>query len=158
MAIALYPGSFDPPTNGHLDIIRRASRHFEKVIIAVVSNPSKKALFESEERIRLLKETLTDLTNVEFVAHEGLTVDLARERAVSVIVKGLRATSDLESELTQAQMNATLLPETDTLFIVTNPKWSFVSSSLIKEVASLGGDVEGMVPPGVNEALKRRFS
>lgn len=158
MAIALYPGSFDPPTNGHVDVISRAGRHFQKVVVAVVTNPSKRPMFEAEERIRLLKESLPGVTNVEVLAYDGLTVDLAKQRGVSVIVKGLRASSDLEYELQMAQMNANLLPETDTLFIVTNPKWSFISSSLIKEVARLGGNISGMVPAGVEEALKRRFA
>lgn len=158
MAVALYPGSFDPPTNGHLDVVRRAARHFERVVVAVVTNPNKRPLFEADERVRLLKDALSEETSIEVVLFDGLTVDLARERGVNVIVKGLRAVSDLEGELQMAQMNSRLLPEVDTLFIATDPKWGFVSSSLIKEVARLGGDVSPLVPPAVNEALKERFA
>lgn len=158
MTTALYPGSFDPPTNGHVDVVERASRHFERVIIAVVTNPNKRPLFDAEERVELLKTTLAHLGNVEIVQHDGLTVDLARELGAGVIVKGLRAVSDLESELQMAQMNATLLPETDTFFVATNPKWSFISSTLIREVARLGGSVSGMVPPEVDQALKAKFA
>ena len=158
MTTALYPGSFDPPTNGHIDVVERACRHFERVIVAVVTNPNKKPLFDAEERVELLKNTLAHLQNVEIVQHDGLTVDLARETGAGVIVKGLRAVSDLESELQMAQMNAALLPETDTFFVATNPKWSFISSTLIREVARLGGTVSGMVPPEVDEALKSKFA
>lgn len=158
MAVALYPGSFDPPTNGHVDVVQRASRHFERVIVAVVANPNKQPLFESSERVALLKQVLAELSNVEIVEHDGLTVDLARDRGVDVIVKGLRAVSDLEFELQMAQMNATLLPEVDTLFITTSPKWGFLSSTLIREVARYGRAVTGLVPPEVEEALKGKFS
>lgn len=158
MAVALYPGSFDPPTNGHLDVIQRASRHFESVIVAVVANPNKKPLFDSTERVALLKKVLADLANVEIVEHDGLTVDLARDRRVDVIVKGLRAVSDLEFELQMAQMNSTMLPEVDTLFITTSPKWGFLSSTLIREVARYGKAVTGLVPTEVEEALKGKFS
>lgn len=157
MTIGLYPGSFDPPTNGHIDVVERAARHFERVIVAVVTNPAKKPLFEGSERVALLKEALGHLTNVEVMQHDGLTVDLAGTAGATVIVKGLRAVSDMETELQQAQMNSRLRPEVDTLFIATNPKWSFLSSSLIKEVARLGGPVKGLVPAQVEEALRRRF-
>lgn len=157
MAIALCPGSFDPPTNGHIDVVERASRHFEKVIVAVVRNPSKAPLFDAEERVGLLKEALASLENVEIETYEGLLVDLARNRGADVIVKGLRAVSDLDYELQMAQMNAKLLAQTDTLFVATNPRWSFISSSLVKEVARYGGDVSGLVPPAVDQALARRY-
>lgn len=155
MTTALCPGSFDPPTNGHVDVVERASRMFDQVLVAVVGNPSKQPLLDAEERVRLLKEVLSHLENVDVVLHDGLLVDLARERAAGVIVKGLRALSDVEYELQMAQMNATLFPEVDTLFVATDPRWSFVSSSLVKEVARLGGDVTELVPPVVAEALKR---
>lgn len=151
------PGSFDPPTNGHIDVVERAARHFEHVIVAVVTNPSKAPLFEASERVGFLKEALEHLANVEVIQHDGLSVDLAAARGVGVIVKGLRAVSDMETELQQAQMNASLLPDADTLFIATNPRWSFLSSSLIKEVARYGGPVTGLVPKSVEEALRRRF-
>lgn len=158
MAIALCPGSFDPPTNGHIDVVERASHHFDRVIVSVVSNPAKKALFDAQERVALLKEVLGHLTNVEVTSHEGLLVELAQERGADVIVKGLRALSDVEYELQMAQMNTNLLESVDTMFIITNPKWSFISSSLVKEVAVLGGDVSRFVPEAVNEALAGKSS
>lgn len=157
MRIALCPGSFDPPTNGHVDVVERAARHFDRVVIAVVRNPGKNPLFEHEERAALLKESLDHLKNVEVVIHDGLLVDLAREMGAGVVVKGLRAVSDLEYELQMAQMNATLLEGLDTLFFATDPKWSFVSSSLVKEVARLGGAVGGLVPRPVMQALQRKY-
>lgn len=157
MTLALCPGSFDPPTNGHLDVVERAARRFDRVLVAVARNPGKQPLFDVEERVKLLQEALAGLAGVEVVAHEGLLVDLARERGADVIVKGLRAGSDVEYELQMAQMNARLLPEVDTLFVATNPRWGFISSSLVKEVARYGADVSGLVPRGVAEALARRF-
>ncbi|MGH2812824.1 MAG: pantetheine-phosphate adenylyltransferase [Actinomycetota bacterium] len=157
MAVAVYPGSFDPPTNGHVDVIERASRHLDRVIVAVVTNPAKSPTFDAEERVKLLKEVLSHLPNIEVIQHNGLTVDLARDVSADVIVKGLRASSDLESELQMAQMNSHLLPEVDTVFVAANPKWDFVSSSLIKEVVRFGGKVSGLVPPPVEAALRRRF-
>ena len=157
MTIALCPGSFDPPTNGHVDVVERASRHFERVIVAVVRNPKKQGLFEEEERVAMMKEVLGHLDNVETIVHEGLLVDLAKESGAGVIVKGLRALSDVEYELQMAQMNASLLSQVDTVFVATDPKWSFVSSSLVKEVARLGGDVSKLVPSVVSTALARKF-
>lgn len=157
MAIALCPGSFDPPTNGHIDVVRRASRHFDSVIVAVVENPSKAPLFSTEERVKMLKEILADLTNVEVTAHEGLLVELAQARGADVIVKGFRAVSDFDYELQQAQMNSSLMSGVDTLFIATNPRWGFISSSLVKEVARLGGDVEALVPPKIADEMKKRY-
>lgn len=156
MAIALCPGSFDPPTNGHIDVVERASRHFDRVIVSVVANPAKKSLFDVQERVVLLSGVLGHLPNVEVTSHSGLLVELARERGADVIVKGLRALSDVEYELQMAQMNTNLFEEVDTMFIITNPKWSFISSSLVKEVAALGGDVSRFVPKAVNEALVGR--
>lgn len=158
MTVALCPGSFDPPTNGHIDVVERAARHFDHVIVAVLTNPNKSPLFEASDRVGFIKDAVEHLSNVEVIQHRGLTVDLAGARDVGVIVKGLRAVSDMESELQQAQMNASLLPEVDTLFIATNPKWSFLSSSLIKEVARYGGPVTGLVPPSVEVALRKKFA
>lgn len=157
MAVALCPGSFDPPTNGHIDVVERASRHFERVVVVVIDNPHKKTVFDSEERVDLLKEAVGHLSNVQVEHHGGLLVDLARLKGAAVIIKGLRAISDLEYELQMAQMNASLLETVDTLFVTTNPKWSFISSSLVKEVAELGGDVSELVPASVNKALLQRF-
>lgn len=157
MSLALCPGSFDPPTNGHIDIVQRASRHFDRVIVAVLRNPSKEPLLAVEERVKLLEEALADLPSVEVVGFEGLLVDLARERGADVIVKGLRSTSDMGYELQMAHINAALLGATDTVFIAASPEWSFVSSSMVKQVAHYGGDVSAFVPPSVVEALARHF-
>ena len=158
MAVAIYPGSFDPPTNGHVDVAERAARHFEHVVVAIVTNPNKEPLFTSQEREELLKRALSHLPKIEVVSFDGLTVELAKSKGADVIVKGLRAVSDLESELQMAQMNSNLSPEIDTLFVATNPKWGFISSSLIREVARFGGNVGGLVPPAVDEALQKKFS
>lgn len=158
MTIALCPGSFDPPTNGHVDVVERASRHFDRVIVAVLRNPAKTALLDPEERVSLLKAALAHVPHVEVESYEGLLVDLAARRGAGVIVKGLRSTSDTAYELQMATINASLLPTTDTLFIVSSPEWSFVSSSMVKEVARYGGDVGRFVPAPVAEALARRFA
>jgi pantetheine-phosphate adenylyltransferase len=139
-------------------VIERASRHFDKVVVSVLENPSKAPLFTAEERADLLGSALRHLPNVSVECYRGLLADLVRSRGATVIVKGLRALSDVEHELQMAQMNAELLDGVDTMFITTDPRWSFVSSSLVKEVAGYGGDVGGLVPPEVSQALKERFS
>jgi pantetheine-phosphate adenylyltransferase len=154
---ALCPGSFDPPTNGHVDVIERAARYFERVCVAVIANPSKSPLFSVDERTDLLENVLSHLRNIEVASFNGLLVDFARDRGLPVIVKGLRAVSDFEYELQMAQMNSTLLPGLDTVFISAKPEWAFLSSSLVKEVARFGGVVEGLVPPLVAKALIERF-
>ena len=157
MTAALCPGSFDPPTNGHVDVIERAARYFERVCVAVIANPSKSPLFSVDERTDLLENVLSHLRNIEVASFDGLLVDFARDRGLPVIVKGLRAVSDFEYELQMAQMNSTLLPGLDTVFISAKPEWAFLSSSLVKEVARFGGAVEGLVPPLVAKALTERF-
>jgi pantetheine-phosphate adenylyltransferase len=157
MAVALCPGSYDPPTNGHVDVIERAARHFEAVIVAVIANPGKNALFSLEERTAMLKDALSHIDNLEIASFDGLLVDLARARGISVIVKGLRAVSDFEYELQMAQMNNALLPDLDTMFVTAKPSWAFLSSSLVKEVARFGGAVDGLVPAGVAKALDDRL-
>ncbi|HSL11555.1 MAG TPA: pantetheine-phosphate adenylyltransferase [Actinomycetota bacterium] len=152
---ALCPGTFDPVTNGHLDIIGRTSHRFDGVVVGVLENPSKQPLFTLEERVELLGEALPDLPNVRVTSFHGLLVDHAREQGVDVIVKGLRAVSDYEYEIQMAQMNVRI-GDVETLFMPTNPKWSFLSSSLVKEVARFGGDVEGLVPDHVRKALLDR--
>ncbi|MDQ3955499.1 MAG: pantetheine-phosphate adenylyltransferase [Actinomycetota bacterium] len=156
MATALCPGSFDPPTNGHIDVIERAARYLDKVVVAVIANPSKTPLFSLEERTAMLEDALTHLSNIEVASFDGLLVDFARSRDISLVVKGLRAVSDFEYELQMAQMNSSLLPGLDTIFVTATPAWAFLSSSLVKEVARYGGDVEGMVPAGVAKALAAR--
>ena len=153
VSIALCPGSFDPPTNGHVDVIERAARHLEQVIVAVIANPSKRPMFSLEERTSMLQEALAHIDNVKVDSFDGLLVDYARDAGVKLIIKGLRAVSDFEYELQMAQMNATLLPGLDTVFISATPEWAFLSSSLVKEVARYGGDVSSMVPRAVAGAL-----
>lgn len=153
--IALCPGTFDPVTNGHLDIIGRAADTFEIVVVSVLENPSKTPLFTLEERVALLLEALTDRPNVRVESFRGLLVDHARHQGASVIVKGLRAVSDYEYEIQMAQMNERI-GGVETLFMATSPKWSFLSSSLVKEVFHLGGEVEGLVPDHVRKALTDR--
>ncbi len=158
MPSALCPGSFDPPTNGHIDVIERSARYFDRVCVAVIANPSKQPLFSLDERKEMLREILGHLDNVEIASFDGLLVDFAREHHLDVIVKGLRAVSDFEYELQMAQMNQALSPGLDTLFVNANPSWAFLSSSLVKQVAKYGGAVDGMVAPVVVAALKARAS
>jgi pantetheine-phosphate adenylyltransferase len=154
---ALCPGTFDPVTNGHLDIIVRTSRSFDAVLVAVLENPSKEPLFGIEERVSMLKEATGGLTNVEIGSFSGLLVEYATQRDVSVVVKGLRAVTDFEFEIQMAQMNERLAG-IETLFMPTNPRWSFLSSSLVKEVARLGGDVEGLIPDQVRDRLLEKLA
>jgi pantetheine-phosphate adenylyltransferase len=153
---ALCPGTFDPVTNGHLDIVRRAARLFDHLVVAVVENPSKEPLFSAQERVEMLSEATSDLGNVEVEAFTGLLVAYARDRGADTIVKGLRALTDFEYEIQMAQMNHRLA-EVETCFVASTPKWSYLSSSLIKEVARYGGNVEGMVPDNVLVKLKERL-
>jgi pantetheine-phosphate adenylyltransferase len=153
---ALCPGTFDPVTNGHLDIIGRAAKAFDALTVGVLKNPSKQPMFTVEERVQLLEEAVAELGNVRVDSFDGLLVDFVRAQGASVIVKGLRAVSDYEYEIQMAQMN-TRIAGVETLFMSTNPSWSFLSSSLVKEVARLGGNVEGLVPDNVSRALKERL-
>jgi pantetheine-phosphate adenylyltransferase len=153
---ALCPGTFDPVTNGHLDIIGRASETFETVVVGALENPSKQPMFSLEERVAMLKEACIGMPNVTVVSFRGLLVDLARAHGDAVIVKGLRAISDYEYEIQMAQMNHRLAG-VETLFMSTSPRWSFLSSSLVKEVARLGGDVSGLVPDHVRNSLADRL-
>ena len=153
---ALCPGTFDPVTNGHLDIIGRASETFETVVVGALENPSKQPMFSLEERVAMLKEACSGMPNVTVVSFRGLLVDLARAHGDAVIVKGLRAISDYEYEIQMAQMNHRLAG-VETLFMSTSPRWSFLSSSLVKEVARLGGDVSGLVPDHVSTSLADRL-
>lgn len=157
MATALCPGSFDPVTNGHVDIIERTARHFGDVIVAVIRNPAKsEPLFTLDERQEMLHEVLAHLDNVRIDVFKGLLVDYARDQGAEAIVKGLRAISDFDYELQMGQMNHRL-SGIDTFFITTNPEYSFLSSSLVREVARFGGDVSSMVPPSVAKRLDERF-
>ncbi len=157
MVTALCPGSFDPVTNGHLDIIERTARHFDDVIVAVIRNPQKsESLFTLDERQEMLREVTAHLANIHIGSFKGLLVDYAKEQDAQAIVKGLRAMSDFDYELQMAQMNERL-SGIDTFFISTSPQYSFLSSSLVREVARFGGDVTNMVPPAVAKRLVERF-
>jgi pantetheine-phosphate adenylyltransferase len=153
---AVCPGTFDPVTNGHLDIIGRTGRAFDVVIVGVLENPSKKPLFEVADRVAMLEEACSDLANVRVASFSGLLVDFTQAQGAAVIVKGLRAVSDYEAEIQMAQMNHRL-SGVETLFMPTSPNWSFLSSSLVKEVALFGGDVEGLVPDHVKKRLADRL-
>jgi pantetheine-phosphate adenylyltransferase len=150
------PGSFDPVTNGHLDVLARASRLYDEVTVAVLVNPGKSGMFEVPERIEMLLEVTAELGNVRVDSFEGLLVDYCRERGIPVVVKGLRAVSDFDYELQMAQMNHRLTG-LETFFVATNPEYSFLSSSLVKEVARWGGDVGGLVPDAVLARLRGRI-
>jgi pantetheine-phosphate adenylyltransferase len=151
------PGSFDPVTYGHLDVLRRASGLYDEVTAAVLVNPGKSGLFEVGERIEMLREVTEELGNVRVDSFEGLLVDYCHERGIPVVVKGLRAVSDFDYELQMAQMN-NRLTGLETLFVATNPEYSFLSSSLVKEVATWGGDVGGLVPDAVLARLRARLA
>jgi pantetheine-phosphate adenylyltransferase len=155
--IALYPGSFDPITNGHLDLIARGSRLFDKLIVAILRNQEKAALFTVGERIEMLKEVLPGFANVEVTSFNGLLVDYAAERGAGVILRGIRAVSDYEYELQMALMNRRLRPEIETVFLMASEAHSFISSRLVKEVIGLGGNISGLVPSSVEGKLKRRL-
>ncbi len=154
--IALCPGTFDPVTNGHLDIIGRTSTTFDQVVVAVLENPSKAPLFNVEERVEMLEEACSAMDNVKVGSFSGLLVDYARAQGPCVMVKGLRAVSDYEFEIQMAQMNHRL-GGVETLLMPTNPSWSFLSSSLVKEVALFGGDVEPLVPAAASARLLARL-
>jgi pantetheine-phosphate adenylyltransferase len=155
--VAIYPGSFDPITNGHLDLIARGSRVMERLIVAVLRNESKQALFSVEERLEIVREAVRPFANVEVESFDGLLVDYAASRGANLILRGIRALSDYEYELQMAQMNRRLRPELETAFLMAGEAYSFLSSRLVKEVASLGGDVSGLVPPAVEARLKARL-
>ena len=156
MRRAVCPGSFDPVTNGHLDIISRASKLFDEVVVAVGVNKSKNRLFSAEERMQMLRDVCGGYGNVQVDGFDGLLTTFCLEHEVAAIVKGLRAVSDFDYELQMAQMNASLT-DVETVFVPTSPEWSFLASSLVKEVASYGGDVSALVPDFVNDALVARL-
>lgn len=156
--IALFPGSFDPFTNGHLDTVKRASKLFDQVVIAVATNSTKNALFSLEEKIGFIKDAVEHIENVSVTEHSGgLTVDLAKEIGAVTLLRGLRNNADFEYESTIAAMNKIQHEDLETIFLMSNEKYRFLSSSLIKEVAMFGGDVSSLVPTGVNEAIKRKY-
>jgi len=156
--IVLYPGTFDPITNGHLDLIERAARLFDLVIVAVADSPGKSPLFDVDTRVELVEEVVSDLKNIEVCGFSGLLVDLAKEKNANVLLRGLRAVSDFEYEFQLANMNRHLSPELESLFLTPSEQYSFISSTLVREVASLGGDISQFVPKAVQKKLQTRFT
>ncbi len=156
MTAAMYPGTFDPITLGHEELLRRISNLFDEVIVAIASSPRKDLMFSIDERIHLAKEVLSDLQNVNVIAYEGLTVDFAQKNNIQVVVRGLRSAQDFDYELRLADMNRSLSEEIETIFLTPN-KYAFVSSSLVREIASMGGDVSKFVSPAVQQALVAHF-
>ena len=155
---ALYPGTFDPPTNGHLDLIERGSKLFDRLIVAILNNPGKDPLFTVEERVEMLKESTAALKNVSVATFDGLMVEFARKQGASAVLRGIRAISDYEYEFQMALMNRRLAPEIETVFLQPAGRYSFVSSRMVKEVFSLGGDVTGLLPPNVLKRLRDRIN
>ena len=154
-ATAVYPGTFDPITNGHSDLIQRAARLFEKVIVAVAANPSKRPMFDLERRVGLAREVLAPMENVEVCGFDTLLIDFTRERGAAVIVRGLRAVSDFEYEFQLASMNRRLAPDVETMFLTPDEKYAYISSSLVREIAALGGDVSPFVHTKVMAELAK---
>ncbi|WP_156625010.1 pantetheine-phosphate adenylyltransferase [Clostridium tertium] len=157
MNIAIYPGSFDPVTNGHLDIIDRGAKIYDKLIVAVLVNVDKKCLFSIDERVELIKRVTKDLDNVEVLSFEGLLVDFARLHNSKVILKGLRTMSDFEYEFQMALMNSKLNPDIETVFMMTSSAYSYVSSSSVKQVAKFGGSINGLVPEELIDEVMDKF-
>lgn len=157
MTTAVYPGSFDPITCGHLDIIRRASRQFDRVIIAVLNNTAKKPMFTAQQRVRLIEKSIADLPNCSAEYFDGLLVDFVRQRNARTVIKGLRAISDFEYEFQMALLNKKMEPDVETLFMVTNANYSYISSSIVKEIATLGGDFRDLVPAEIYEDVKLKI-
>jgi pantetheine-phosphate adenylyltransferase len=154
---ALYPGTFDPPTNGHVDLIQRGARIFDQLTVAILINPVKNPLFTVEERAEMLKEVTSSLDNVRVATFDGLMVEFARQQGATAVLRGIRAISDYEYEFQMALMNRRLAPEVETVFLQPAGRYSFVSSRMVKEVVSHGGDVSGLVPPNVLKRLRGRM-
>ncbi|CAH6636300.1 pantetheine-phosphate adenylyltransferase [Pseudocitrobacter vendiensis] len=150
---AIYPGTFDPITNGHIDIITRASKMFDRVILAIAASPSKKPMFDLNERVALAQQAIAHLDNVEVVGFSDLMANFARDRQATILIRGLRAVADFEYEMQLAHMNRHLMPELESVFLMPSKEWSFISSSLVKEVARHQGDVTDFLPPNVHQAL-----
>ncbi|MDE3196452.1 MAG: pantetheine-phosphate adenylyltransferase [Acidobacteriota bacterium] len=156
--VAIYPGSFDPITNGHLDVIERGSRLFDRLIVSVLQNEAKSPLFTVEQRVEMLRETVEPFSNVEVDSFHGLLADYALEKNAGVILRGIRAISDYENELQMALMNRRLQPGLETVFLLAGEAFSFISSRLVKEVIGLGGNISGLVPPVVEHRLREQFA
>ena len=158
MTTAVYPGSFDPVTLGHFDIIMRTSQTMDRVVIGVLNNQAKKPLFTVEERVEMLKSVTQPFSNVEIQCFDGLTIDFARKNHAQVIIRGLRAVTDFEYELQLAQTNRVIAPEIDTMFLATSLKYSYLSSSIVKEIASLGGEIGEFLHPQVAEKILDKYA
>jgi pantetheine-phosphate adenylyltransferase len=157
LIIAIYPGSFDPLTNGHLDLIERSSKLVDKLVVSILRNETKQPLFSIEERMDMLQEVVKPYANVEIDCFDGLLVDYAAQKQATVILRGIRAVSDYEYELQMALMNRRLRPDIETVFLMSGEAYSFISSRLVKEVFRLGGNISGLVPPGVEVRLRNRM-
>ena len=155
---ALYPGTFDPPTNGHVDLIQRGAKIFDHLTVAVLNNPGKNPIFSPEERAEMLREATSSLSNVSVATFDGLMVEFARRQGATAVLRGIRAISDYEHEFQMALMNRRLAPEIETVFLQPAGRYSFVSSRMVKEVFSFGGDVTGLVPPNVLKRLRSRIN
>lgn len=158
MKRAIYPGSFDPVTTGHLDVLDRAAKLFDEVIVAVAFNEQKQALFSTDERVELLKSATEGLTNVRVERFDGLLVEFARKQGAAALIRGLRAVSDFEFEFQMALMNRKLEPEIETIFLTPREEYTYLSSRIVKEIARLGGNVDTFVPPSVAQALRTKFA
>ena len=158
MKTAIYPGSFDPVTNGHIDVIQRALKIFDKIVVAVGDNPGKKPTFTTEERIEMLKESTKDMKNIEVDSFSGLLLDYVKSKNSNIIIRGLRAVSDFESEFQRALLNRVVDDEIETIFIMTKEDYVYLNSSIVKEMAMFNGKVNGLVPKIVEEKLKEKFS
>jgi pantetheine-phosphate adenylyltransferase len=154
---AIYPGTFDPPTNGHVDLIQRGAKLFDHLTVAVLNNPGKDPLFTVDERVEMLQEVTASIGNVSVATFDGLMVEFARQQGASAVLRGIRAISDYEHEFQMALMNRRLAPEVETVFLQPAGRYSFVSSRMVKEVFSFGGDVSGLVPPNVLKRLRVRI-
>lgn len=157
MRVAVYPGSFDPLTNGHLDIIERSSKVFDKIVVGVLNNPNKNPMFSVKERIAMIESVTKHLGNVEVDGFEGLLVDFAKAKKATVIVKGLRTVADFEYEFQMALLNKALNPEYETMFLMTDTKYSYISSSMVKELAGFKGDLTGLVPEEIINKIKEKM-
>lgn len=158
MSIAIYPGSFDPVTKGHLDIIKRAARINDQLIVAVLINSAKRPLFTVEERVAMLEECCKDMPNVTVESFDGLTVEFAKKKHASVMVRGLRAVTDFENEIQLAHTNHALMPGIETMFLATSIRWSYLSSTIVKEAARYGSDISKFVTPNVEKAVKEKYA
>ncbi len=158
MRKAIYPGSFDPPTNGHLDMIKRSSQMVDELIVAVLKNNTKNPLFSVEERVTMIEKLTQSFPNVSVRSFDGLTADFARENGATIVVRGLRAVTDFEYELQIAQTNHVINDNIDTIFLVSNLRYSYLSSTIVKEVASYGGDISNFVPEEIKDQIYRKFS